>query len=452
MGANVSKLSDKHVVIGLGKTGLSCVRFLKRLECDVVAIDTRQQPPGMEQLQQEFPDVPLLTGPLKNFNLTTAQELIVSPGVSIQEAAILEARAAGVSIAGDIELFARSVATPMIAVTGSNGKSTVVTLLGKALESLGYDVCVAGNIGLPVLDALISCKDVDVWVLELSSFQLETTDNLCAKVAVNLNVSDDHMDRYQSMADYATAKQRIFDCCEAAVYWIEDPRTKPMQALANTSPFGSGKGARGRFHVGLDNDIRCVKDGSKTVVYESDLRIKGEHNLLNVAAVLTTLVEFGVDYKLALPAIKAFPGLPHRCQWVAKVNGVDWYNDSKGTNVGSATAAINGLSVADSANLFWIAGGDSKGAELETLRQPISEHVATAILFGQDADKLRLAIEDVVATEQVETLDQAVASAFALANGGDVVLFSPACASFDQFENYEARGRRFVELVGGLVS
>lgn len=446
----VSKLNGKHVVIGLGKTGLSCVRFLKRLECDVVVIDTREMPPGKEELANEFPEVSVYTGTLEKFDLTQAQELIVSPGISIKSKSIADAQAAGVSVAGDVELFARSVDAPVIAVTGSNGKSTVVTLIGKALETTDLKVCVAGNIGLPVLDALSTYHDVDVWVLELSSFQLETTHSLRAKVAVNLNVSDDHMDRYDSLDDYATAKQRIFEGSDSAVYWLDDYRTKPVQPHVNQNPFGGDTELHGRFYVNTEAGVPCVMDGSKAVLYANDLLVKGKHNLLNVAAALTVLVEFGLDYKAALFAIKSFPGLPHRCQWIANVKGANWYNDSKGTNIGSTVAAIEGLSADKKSALIWIAGGEGKGADFSQLKDSVSKNVSMAILFGRDAVLMKQALENGVNIQLVGTLAEAVALAHQQAANDDVVLMSPACASFDQFKSFEDRGNRFVELVRAL--
>ncbi|MDY6918908.1 MAG: UDP-N-acetylmuramoyl-L-alanine--D-glutamate ligase [Pseudomonadota bacterium] len=442
----MAKLKDKHVVIGLGKTGLSCVRFLRRLECPVAVVDTRAEPPAAAQLRAEFPDVTLLTGPLDKFDFTGCRELVVSPGLSLKHPAINKAIAAGVPYAGDVDLFARSVDAPVIAVTGSNGKSTVVTLLGKALEALGYNTCVAGNIGLPVLDALSKSLEVEVWVLELSSFQLETTHSLQAGIAVNLNVSADHLDRYDGLDDYAMAKQRIFDGCEAAVYWIEDHRTKPAQPVQLLLPFGGDENDHGRFYVVGDQ----LMDGSRVVLNRSELHLQGRHNLLNICACLTVLGQFaGTDYRRALPAIKAFSGLPHRCEWVAEIDGVRWINDSKGTNLGSTVAAIEGLVDSVAGTLLLIAGGEGKGADFSSLRPVVAASVGRVILFGRDRALMAEAIGDAAAVVLVETLQQAVAQARASAQAGDVVLFSPACASFDQFENYEDRGRQFVAAVAG---
>ncbi|MBA55769.1 MAG: UDP-N-acetylmuramoyl-L-alanine--D-glutamate ligase [Pseudomonadales bacterium] len=448
--ANVAKLKNKHVVIGLGKTGLSCVRFLKRLGCDVAVIDTRSEPPGKEELAQDFADVKLHCGDLNQFDLTKASELVVSPGIAIQTPAIAKAIAAGVPCSGDVELFAKSVDAPVIAVTGSNGKSTVVSIIGKALEALGYNVCVAGNIGLPVLDALSSAIDVDVWVLELSSFQLETTHSLRAKIAVNLNVTEDHMDRYGSLDEYAMAKQRIFEGCDAAVYWLDDHRSKPVQGGRTQLPFGGDESAHGRFYVNTDRQPNQVMDGSRSVLSADDLHIRGAHNLLNVAACLTVLAEFcGGRYVDALDAIKAFPGLPHRCQWVADINGVAWINDSKGTNVGSTVAAVKGLDGSVNGNLYLIAGGEGKGADFSPLADALKDKVAEVVVFGRDAQQIQRAVSGVVAVEMVETMPQAVELLKSKAKAGDVVLFSPACASFDQFKNYEDRGYQFIAAVRG---
>lgn len=446
----MAKLKDKHVVIGLGKTGLSCVRFLKRLDCDVVVIDTRSEPPGAVELKQEFPEVQLHCGELNQFDLSKALELVVSPGIAIGTSAIAKAIAAGVPVSGDVELFAKSVDAPVIAVTGSNGKSTVVSIIGKALEALGYNVCVAGNIGLPVLDALSAALEVDVWVLELSSFQLETTQSLRAKIAVNLNVSEDHMDRYDSFEDYAMVKQRIFEGCEAAVYWLDDHRTKPIQATRTLLPFGGNAKTHGRFYVDASGQSSSVVDGSKALLSANDLHLRGEHNLLNVAACLTVIAEFsGARYLDALAAIKAFAGLPHRCQWVADLDGVSWFNDSKGTNVGSSVAAIKGLANSVQGRLYLIAGGEGKEADFSPLASAIQGNVDQIVVFGRDAQSIADAVERVTEVHKVGTLLEAVAWIKSRVKPGDAVLFSPACASFDQFKNYEDRGYQFMAAVKG---
>ena len=445
------QLAGKYVVIGLGKTGLSCVRFLRHLGCDVAVIDTRTQPPGMAELKAEFPDVPFQSGALEKFDLTQAQELIVSPGLSIRTPAIARAQAAGVSVAGDIELLCRTISEPVIAVTGSNGKSTVVTLLGKLLEAVGMKVKVAGNIGTPVLDALLAKDEVDVWVLELSSFQLETTFSLSAQVASILNVSEDHLDRYDSINDYASAKHRIYANCESAVYWIDDPRTCPVGESCRLVPFGGNGDKRGRFYVRQNDDGGWVMDGEKPIVAESELRIKGSHNLLNVAAVFSMLAAFGVDYAAVLGALREFPGLLHRCQWVAESKGVAWYNDSKGTNVGAAEAAIAGLGKRDGA-VIWLAGGEGKGADFSPLKQVAAGTVKLAILFGRDANKIADDIAGACEVVQVDSLEAAVQLADERAVQGDVVLLSPACASFDMFKNYEDRGNQFIAAVNARLA
>ncbi len=447
----MSSLAGKYVVIGLGKTGLSCVRFLTHLGCDVAVIDTRAQPPGLKELKAEFPSVRFFSGALDQFDLTQAQELIVSPGLSIRTPAIAKAQAAGVSIAGDIELFCRTVSEPVIAVTGSNGKSTVVTLLGELLQAAGKKVKVAGNIGLPVLDALMAKEAVDVWVLELSSFQLETTHSLRAEVACILNVTEDHMDRYDSLNDYANAKQRIFNQCEKAVYWIDDPRTCPVGQPCKMMAFGGTGAQRGRFHVRQAEGESWVMDGDKAVVSGSELLIKGAHNLLNVAAIFSILTAFEVDYRAVLAALRRFPGLAHRCRWVTSRNDVSWYNDSKGTNVGAAQAAIEGLGSSIPGKLVWIAGGDGKGADFSVLLPMVKQYVREAILLGRDASLIESAINGACPVTQVKTLQEAVAVAAAKARSGDAVLLSPACASLDMFKNYEDRGQQFEAAVQATV-
>lgn len=447
----MNSLAGKYVVIGLGKTGLSCVRFLTHLGCDVAVIDTRAQPPGLEELKAEFPSARFFSGALDQFDLTQAQELIVSPGLSIRTPAIAKAQAAGVSIAGDVELFCRTVSEPVIAVTGSNGKSTVVTLLGELLQAAGKTVKVAGNIGLPVLDALMAKEPVDVWVLELSSFQLETTHSLRAEVACILNVTEDHMDRYESLNDYASAKQRIFNQCEKAVYWIDDPRTCPVGQPCKMMAFGGAGGQRGRFHVRQDAGERWVMDGDTPVVRGSELLIKGSHNLLNVAAIFSILTAFEVDYRRVLESLRRFPGLPHRCRWVASTNDVSWYNDSKGTNVGAAQAAIEGLGSSMAGKLIWIAGGDGKGADFTLLRPMVRQYVREAILLGRDAKLIAAALDGACPVTHVNTLQEAVSVAAQKAHSGDAVLLSPACASLDMFKNYEERGQQFEAAVQAIM-
>ena len=445
------QFANKQVVIGLGKTGISCVRFLRRLDCDVVVVDTRKEPPALEQLKNEFPEVRFYSGKLSQFDFSNAEELFVSPGLSIKEPALAKAHQSGVLISGDIELFARAVSAPVIAVTGSNGKSTVVTLLGELLKVAGYRVCVAGNVGLPVLDALTEQQNIDLWVLELSSFQLETIQSLTPQVAINLNVTEDHMDRYDSLDEYAMAKQRIFDNCEAGVFWQEDNRARPVHSLPATLPFGGQKeGPRGRFYLQLMQGEWWVMDGSNAVICQTDVRLKGTHNLLNIAAVLTTLVQLGIDYQPLLAELKQFAGLPHRCQWVAEINGVNWYNDSKSTNPGSAIAALEGLSGTPTGQLIWLAGGDGKGADFSLLQSTVQQHVGLTLVFGRDKQQIASVLAGVGKVEVLETMAQAIERAYAIAQAGDMVLLSPACASLDQFTNYEQRGDQFVSQVQQL--
>lgn len=445
-------LKNKQVVLGLGKTGLSCVRFLRRLDCQVVVIDSRAEPPGQHELQDQFPDVPLLTGDFAQFPLHEAEELFVNPGLATSIEPIQAAERAGVQVSGDIELFARSVDKPVVAVTGSNGKSTVVTMLGQALQAAGMSTCVAGNIGVPVLDALLEQgEQVDCWVLELSSFQLETTHSLHCEVAVNLNVSEDHMDRYESLQSYAMAKQRIFSQCEKAIYFLNDRMTHPVTSPSMSMAFGGDEHAHGHFYVNANGDIAR---GERIVLAAANINLQSAHDRLNLCAVLTALYAFPIELSPSvLAALAAFSGLPHRCQWVANFAGANWYNDSKATNVGAAIAALNGLS-AGKQRICWIAGGEGKGADFTQLRTTVIASVQLAILYGRDQHLLAEALADSVPIICCDTLAAAVEAAASAVNDSaipiDVVLLSPACASFDQFSGFEARGAAFIDAVGAL--
>lgn len=450
--ATQKSLKNKQVVLGLGKTGLSCVRFLRRLDCEVVVIDSRAQPPGTAELQAEFPGVPMLTGDFAQFPLHEAEELFVNPGLATNIEPIQAAKRAGVQISGDIELFARSVDKPVIAVTGSNGKSTVVTMLGHALEAAGMTTCVAGNIGVPVLDALLQRgEDVDCWVLELSSFQLETTHSLHCEVAVNLNVSEDHMDRYESLQSYAMAKQRIFSQCEKAIYFLSDRMTHPVTSPSMSMAFGGNEQAHGHFFVNANGDIAR---GTRVVMVAKDIKLQSAHDRLNLCAVLTSLYALPVELSpQVLSALANFAGLPHRCQWVRAFAGADWYNDSKATNVGAAVAALQGLA-AGKARVCWLAGGDGKGADFSQLQTTVAATVQFAILYGRDQQQLAAALAGSVPYTCCDSLAEGVTLALRAVldpeMSVDIVLLSPACASFDQFSGFEARGEAFIHAVNSL--
>lgn len=436
------------VIVGLGKTGLSCARYLAGLGEPFKVIDTRQNPPGLHQLEAECPDAELELGEFSEATLMNAAQLIVSPGVDLDTPLLKQARESGVPVTGDIDIFARRIHAPIVAITGSNAKSTVTTLVGEMAKAAGVDVAVAGNIGLPVLD-LLKEPEAALYVLELSSFQLETTSDLGAEVATVLNLSLDHMDRYASEAAYRDAKHRIFQGCRQAVINDDDPASRAdLPADVRQWHFSLAPNAGCEFSLVDQGGEPCLGFNGEPLMPVSDVRIAGRHNTANALAALALGHAVGLPMPAMCETLRTFAGLPHRCQWVAEKGGVAWYNDSKGTNVGACIAAVNGLS--GKGRIILLAGGQGKGADFGALREPLSTHAKLAILFGEDAPRIEDAIRDVVRTLEAATLEEAVALANANAVAGDVVLLSPACASFDMFANFEDRGERFARCVGEL--
>jgi UDP-N-acetylmuramoylalanine--D-glutamate ligase len=430
------------VIVGLGVTGLSCVRFLARQGLRIAVTDSRPEPPNAAVLNREFPDVVTAFGGFDEDLMQRARRLLVSPGVPLSDPAITRAMKAGVEIIGDIELLARHAKAPVIAITGANGKSTVTTLVGEMARAGGRDVRVGGNLGTPALD-LLGATEPDLYVLELSSFQLETTRSLRAKAAVVLNVTPDHMDRYASMDEYASAKARVYHGDGVMVINRDDPWVAAMvqpqrQVLRFTLVEPEG---RDEFGVQSGPEGPWLAQGQERLMLVSEMRIQGSHNVANALAALA--LGSAVDLPMAgmLETLRTFPGLPHRCQWVGEAQGITWYNDSKGTNVGATCAAIQGLGQGRS--LVLIAGGDGKGQDFHPLAEAARRHVRAAVLLGRDAPLLERALGPVVPVVRVKTLEEAVAEAARLARKGDAVLLSPACASLDMFRNYAERGEIF---------
>ena len=437
-----AKVINKRMVVGLGLTGLSAARWLKRQGFAFDLCDSREQLANTAAIQAEFPQAKITCGALQGDLLCQYDQLVVSPGVALAEPAIQQAIAAGVSISGDIQLFAENCSAPVIAITGSNGKSTVTTLVGELLAAAGKNVAVGGNIGVPALDL----PQADIVVLELSSFQLETTDTLNAFAAVILNLSEDHMDRYQGMDDYLAAKQKVFNGCQHVVANRDDAATLPPSAAVDLT-FGINAPAAGEFGlIKIDGDS-WIAFGSEPLVSAADLRIKGQHNLANVMAALALIKTLGVEARDVLPALKAFAGLDHRCQWLGEKDGVAFYNDSKGTNVGSTLAAINGLGPEIKGRIWLLAGGEGKGQDFTPLAQPCGQYVAEVLTYGADGSIIANAVSGDCQVSLQTTLDEAFERAVSLADDGDVILLSPACASFDQFRNYNHRGEYFRALV-----
>lgn len=440
----------KNVVIGLGATGLSCVRYLKRRGASVSVADSRENPPGLSQLQQEFPDVSVHLGGFPEKLLNEADRLIVSPGVAISTPLIAKQAERGAEIIGDIELFSREAPHDVLAITGSNGKTTVTTLMGRIAENSGRHVSVCGNIGPQALDAL-SDQTVDAYVMELSSFQLETTHSLKTLSAVALNVTPDHMDRYPTFADYLAAKQRVYQACQYPVVNLDQPEIwQPLFEKKTVIGFTLQTPKENEFGLIREGGAYYLAEGLHKLMPCSEMKLQGEHHFQNALACLAMGQVSGFPREILLDVLKNFSGLAHRCELVAEKQGVRWINDSKGTNVGATVAAINTLATNYSGRMILIAGGDAKQADLSPLTLPIASAVSCVYLFGQDADAIAAVIEGHTAYEKVNSLAEAVSAAASLAKPGDCVLLSPACASLDMFKNYEHRGECFRELVKQL--
>jgi len=444
-------VSDRRtLIVGLGKTGLSCVRYLAAQGRKLAVADTRETPPGLADLRAGWPEVEVHLGPFNSDLFSGFSELIVSPGINVAEPAIAAAAASGARIRGDIDLFAEAADAPIIAITGSNGKTTVTTLVADMARDAGYQVAVGGNIGTPALDLLNT--GARLYVLELSSFQLETTDELNALAATVLNVSDDHMDRYPDKMAYYQAKQRIFRGCQYAIVNLDDALSTPM--ARNTLRFicfGMNRVNPETFST-RDDSVSghpWVTWGLENLIRADELGLIGRHNLSNVMAALGLGKAAGLPMDSMLTTARAFHGLPHRCESLRLVNGVEYINDSKGTNVGATVAALDSLALA-AGKIVLIAGGDGKGADFSLLKEPVRLHCRAVVLIGRDAAQLQDVLAQGAATHIESSLADAVASAARLAQPGDRVLLSPACASLDMFHDYIDRGERFRTLVEAL--
>lgn len=436
-------LNGLTLVVGLGVTGLSCVRALTRLGAELAVVDSRPRPPGLEALERDFPAVPRRLGGFDPDLFGAARRLLVSPGVAVSTPVIAQAAARGVEVLGDIELFARLCRAPVAAITGSNGKSTVTTLLGAMAGAAGRRTAVGGNLGNAALDLLDD--DLDLYVLELSSFQLETTSSLNARVATVLNLSPDHLDRYPDLDAYAAAKARVFRGDGVMVLNGDDPRVVAMaepgrQALRFTLGRPAGPGDFGLLER---NGRIWLARGDDPWLPADAVPVSGAHNQANALAALAMGQALGLERTAMLAALYAFEGLPHRTQLVAERDGVRWYDDSKGTNVGATVAAVEGLP----GPLVVILGGDGKGQDFGALGEPLARKARAVVLIGRDAPRLEAALAGAVPVRHAPDMEQAVVQAARLARPGDSVLLSPACASFDMFSNYMERGRVFAAAV-----
>jgi UDP-N-acetylmuramoylalanine--D-glutamate ligase len=436
----------RTLIVGLGTTGLSCARFLARQGIEVAITDSRVQPPALAQLRSELPDVPLFVGGFNAAAFDRAERIVLSPGVSLEEPFLARAQARGVEVIGDIELFARAANAPVVAITGTNGKSTVTTLVGEMAIAAGKEVRVGGNLGTPALDLLAHPAPAS-YVLELSSFQLETTHSLAGHIAALLNLSPDHLDRYRDQAAYGMAKQRIFRHAalqvvnrdDAAVLALLDPGL-PVRG------FTLGVPAAGDYGLRQVEGVEWLAAGETLLLPARELRLAGRHNLANALAALAIGAGMGLATDAMLASLRQFAGLPHRTQWLREREGVNWYNDSKGTNVGATQAAIAGMS----GPVVLIAGGEGKGQDFSPLARVMAGAGRGAVLIGRDAPLIEAVLRGLVPVVRAGSMEQAVARAAEMAVPGDCVLLSPACASFDMFENYAQRGRVFAAAVERL--
>ncbi len=441
--------SKVKAVIGTGITGLSVARFLVAQQQAFILLDTRTTPPNLEKVQQEFPGVTVECGELDPQTLLACDEIIVSPGVAVATPAIEQAKNAGIPVVGDIELFVRYAKAPIVAITGSNAKSTVTTLVGEMAKAAGINVAVGGNLGTPALELLDD--SVELYVMELSSFQLETVTKLNAKVATILNVSADHLDRYENMRAYILAKLRVYFGAEHIVVNRKDVLTHPPLAAGVKPIYFGGNADFGSFGLTEENGEEFLTKNLTALMPSRELKIRGRHNVDNALAALALGDAAGIPMDAMLTALKSFKGLKHRCEFVATKNGVEFYNDSKGTNIGSTLAAIHGLA-RDPQQLIVILGGEGKGQDFTELAPALGAINSQVILIGRDAPIIEQAVARSTKITHASSMQDAVNKSLQLANAGDAVLLSPACASFDMFKNYEDRGEKFCAAVQELIA
>ena len=432
------------LIVGLGKTGYSIARFMAAQGIRFAVTDTREVPPFINELREEFPDAAVFLGGFQRSSFEAATHLIVSPGVSLNEPLIQLAARRGIPVIGDLDLFASMVRAPVLAITGSNGKSTVTTLVGLMAEADGRKTRVGGNLGTPMLDLLDD--EVELYVLELSSFQLESSHVLAPIAATVLNITPDHMDRYADLQAYAEAKRRIFNGSGLMVLNRDDPMVADMSLPDRKTVWFGLEGQRCDYEVRVLEGEEWLICKDEPVMLRREVRLHGRHNLANALAALALGDAAGLSRSAMLATLKSFGGLDHRAQWVADHGGVTWINDSKATNVGACMAALAGMEQP----VVLIAGGDGKGADFSILRRVVKEKVKALVLMGRDASLMQAALEDLVTTVRTANMAEAVKAASELATVGDVVLLAPACASLDQYTDYQERGRVFAEEVTRL--
>lgn len=434
-------------MIGLGDTGQSVLHFLTNQNCFIKAIDTRTNVEGLSEIKTKFKDVEFITGQMFHESIIKDIELIViSPGVSLKESYVVAALDKGIPVIGDIEIFAqiKEKNSKVIGITGSNGKTTVTSLVGELLEASGITTIVAGNIGIPILNTLDETAP-EVYVLELSSYQLESTYSLDLETATILNISEDHMDRYSSIDEYAKAKYRIFNHAKKCILNRDDDYLKPLIKY-DTITFGNHVDEK-NYGIKKNGSQYFIAKGNVEIIAVEEIRLKGIHNIQNVMAALALCEPFNVSNNAIKKVLAEFEAPPHRMEYVDSISGIDFYNDSKGTNVGATIAAIKSMTKP----ILLVAGGDGKNQNFSPLMHVTKDKIKHVALIGADAEIMQKAFSAAAIPNHIEkSLEDAIHKSFELANKGDVVLLSPACASTDMFKNYVERGNLFKACVKKL--
>jgi UDP-N-acetylmuramoylalanine--D-glutamate ligase len=443
-------MSKKILVLGLGKTGFSIARYLKNTGQNFIAYDTRENPPELEKFKAIYPDVTVYCHHYPTNLLQEVEKIICSPGIALHETIIQEAIQKGITLQNDLDCLMQLIQAPIIGITGSNGKSTVTTLVGQMCQAAGFKTAVGGNLGTPVLDLYHEYPDADVWVLELSSFQLMHMQALKLNAATILNLSPDHIDYHGSIEAYAAAKQRIYEHTEMLIFNRDDVATFPKISASIQESFGLSAPQKNEWGLIETTNGLEIAFENQAYINVGDLKLAGRHNWLNVMAASALASHVGVSKEVIISVLKHFTGLEHRTQWVACHEGVTFINDSKGTNLGATYAAIEGIGPTVKGKIILIAGGQGKGADFSPMRDILKRYVSHVILIGQDAKLLESQWQGVIPMHHAKTLKEAVRLASSQAQLGDIVLLSPACASLDMFKNYEDRGQQFMDEVKGL--
>ena len=434
-------------VVGLGDTGYSVIEHLVRRKIKIQAFDLRMSPPCLDAVRENFPQVEILLGELNAIQIEYLDFLVLSPGIDPRQTVLQDWKDQGRPIYGDVELFCQEADAPIIAVTGSNGKSTLVTMIGQAMLEAGKVAYVGGNIGQPVLPLLKKPKP-DYYVLELSSFQLESIHSLRQHIAVVANYSPDHLDRYCDFSEYVSTKNRIYQNARVAI--VNCDQLDCVGRVAANSEIGFSVNAPADFCVYSRNGVQVIRCKDQDLCAAAEVHPQGAHHWQNALILLAVMHAANLSFDVGLDVIKSFEGLSHRCELVSEKNAVSWYNDSKATNEGATIAAIQSIAPSCEGKMILIAGGDAKGAELIDLKSIVSSEVDHVFVLGKDQELLFDLLSLVVKVECVESLDEAVASANQLAQSGDVVLLSPACSSLDMFRDYQHRGEEFSKCIDEL--